>query len=638
MKAVIIGGGIAGLTFSIIMKKKGHEVVINERCNEIPHGANAFMMHEEGVMILKSILAESDMIPGIEINSFILKNPADHEMKSTEMENWKCMKRRDLVEAFKNNIDKNTIKYQRTFSHFKYDNNKVVAAVFENGDVEYGDIFIGADGSNSKVRDLLFGKTNFTKVEVQEVLGTVNDKELVKQLKGTFTKYQHQEKGISFGFIPCSESELIWFNQIDSNLISQPLTDTDSIQRFTKEILNNFPPIVQTILDKTNFANTYVWNTKDFDPLESFHYKNVVLMGDAAHLALPFTSAGTTNAMIDAVVLAEQIENETYIEKAFAGFYQARINTLKEHLDFGRKLKQHFLNPRENEEKFDIPLIKKKVNEDSDKKKIEIIYFTDPICSTCWTIQPQIKKLTTTFNKEIIFKYVMSGLLPSWENFNRGGIQKPEDVILHWDEASTETGIPINHSVWENDPIQSSYPPSIAFKAAQIQDQEKAVHFLRKLNELVFIKGINISRPSVIEMTAIESGLDTEKLMRDLKETALKLFYDDLAFSNEMNIVTLPTFAFKVEGIYKDFLYGYQPYEKFENIILKHYPRILKNPLPQTAADFFNLHSVVTKNEFSHKTESNNKKTEMIIQELIGNKSIHQNKLNGETIFYSIAV
>lgn len=40
----------------------------------------------------------------------------------------------------------------RSFSNFLYQNNKVVAAVFENGDIEYGDVFIGADGSNSKVR------------------------------------------------------------------------------------------------------------------------------------------------------------------------------------------------------------------------------------------------------------------------------------------------------------------------------------------------------------------------------------------------------------------------------------------------------------------------------------------------------
>jgi hypothetical protein len=40
---------------------------------------------------------------------------------------------------------------------------------FENGETEYGDIFIGADGSNSKVKS--FGKVNFTPVAVHEIVG-----------------------------------------------------------------------------------------------------------------------------------------------------------------------------------------------------------------------------------------------------------------------------------------------------------------------------------------------------------------------------------------------------------------------------------------------------------------------------------
>jgi 2-polyprenyl-6-methoxyphenol hydroxylase-like FAD-dependent oxidoreductase len=55
------------------------------------------------------------------------------------------------------------IKEDRKFSHFIYSNDKVVAAAFENGEVEYGDIFVGADGGNSRVREAIFGETKFTR-------------------------------------------------------------------------------------------------------------------------------------------------------------------------------------------------------------------------------------------------------------------------------------------------------------------------------------------------------------------------------------------------------------------------------------------------------------------------------------------
>jgi hypothetical protein len=55
-------------------------------------------------------------------------------------------------------------------------------------------------------------------------------------------------------------------------------------------------------------------------------------------------------------------------------------------------------------------------------KKIKLIYFTDPICSSCWAIEPQLKKLKLEFGEHIIFDYHMGGLLPSWDIYNSGGI------------------------------------------------------------------------------------------------------------------------------------------------------------------------------------------------------------------------
>lgn len=595
MKIVIIGGGIAGLAFSIIMKNKGHEVVINERHDEIPLGAHAFMMHEDGIDILKNILGEEAKIPGNTIDTFTLRDTKNNDITHTSMDHWQCMKRSDLVIELINHIEKSSIKYQRDFSHFIYNNNKAEAAVFQNGDIEYGDMFIGADGANSQVRKLLFGETQFSKIEVQEILGVVNDPELVQQLKGRFTKFQDQKKGISFGCIPFSNNELIWFNQFDVRLSENPLITKDDLKSFTKNVLKDFPSLVHSVLKKTDFSQSYLWNTRDFDPLNSFHQQNVVLIGDAAHLALPFTSAGTTNAVLDSIELANQIEQNNTIEKAFESFYTCRIESLKEHLEFGRKLKQQFLFPNSNEKNIEIPLIKKtKVVEHlhQNSKKIEIIYFTDPICSTCWSIQPQLRKLKSNYHQDLNFQYVMGGLLPSWNNFNRGGISKPIDVIEHWNDVSRETGIPINPTVWKTDPILSSYPPSIAFKAAQLQDPEKAVIFLHILNELVFIHGKNITKTKVINNAAILSGLDVIIMEKDMEERAPSLFYKDLEFTEEMKITSLPTFIFKVEGEHQAALFGFQTYENLEKIVQKNLNKKGRNDIQQSQGPIINLYSM----------------------------------------------
>jgi 2-polyprenyl-6-methoxyphenol hydroxylase-like FAD-dependent oxidoreductase len=48
-----------------------------------------------------------------------------------------------------------------------------------------------------------------------------------------------------------------------------------------------------------------IFEYKRFWTASKFHEGNVVLIGDVAHLALPFTSAGTTNAILDAKALTE---------------------------------------------------------------------------------------------------------------------------------------------------------------------------------------------------------------------------------------------------------------------------------------------------------------------------------------------
>jgi 2-polyprenyl-6-methoxyphenol hydroxylase-like FAD-dependent oxidoreductase len=60
-------------------------------------------------------------------------------------------------------VPEGLIKTGRIFSHFIYENGKAVVAQFSNGEVEYGDIFIGADGSNSAVREAILVLSNLQK-------------------------------------------------------------------------------------------------------------------------------------------------------------------------------------------------------------------------------------------------------------------------------------------------------------------------------------------------------------------------------------------------------------------------------------------------------------------------------------------
>lgn len=200
------------------------------------------------------------------------------------------------------------------------------------------------------------------------------------------------------------------------------------------------------------------------------------------------------------------------------------------------------------------------------KDKIKILYFTDPICSSCWGIEPQLRKLKLEYGHCIEIEYHMGGLLPDW-SYNSGGISKPSDVATHWDEVSAYYQMPIDGDVWLTDPLHSSYPPSIAFKAAQMQDQNKAIKFLRKLREMVFLQKQNICKWEYLSKAATLCELDTNKLKSDYENNANIDFQLDLKLAAQLGVRGFPTLILKNNKNQEQMIYGFMPYQKFEQAI-----------------------------------------------------------------------
>ncbi|MCG9794170.1 DsbA family protein [Flavobacterium algicola] len=620
MKAVIIGGGIAGMTMALLLRKENWEVVINERSPGMLNQGHAFLMSADGLSILSAFSKEQNCsLHKQNVNLFSLKRPDGDEDIRIKLDGWHCMKRVDLITYLYSFFSKDKLKMGRVFSHFLYENNKATAAVFANGEIEYGDIFIGADGSNSTVRQALFGKVAFTPVEVNEIVGISKKRAINDPEKVIFQKYQSKVKGLAFGYIPASCEESVWFMQYDVNLANgDEGKSPEALRDFCYDLLKEFPDEVGEVLDANDFSTTYIWKTRDFDTLPSFHKENVVLIGDAAHLAVPFTSAGTTNALLDAQTLTKALVTSKSITTAFETFYQKRYADLTNHLEQGRLLKQIFLNPEEHSERgYILPLVSDKDKKESEEHKpLKITYFTDPICSTCWVIQPVLRKLKLEYGAYLDIHYLMGGLLPSWDNYERGVIKNPADAAKHWEEVSKHHNTPLDGDIWTDDPLDSSYPPSIAFKAAQIQSNDKAISFLRRLQEKIFIEKKNISKWPVIEKAALTCGLDSALLLKDIQGKGLGLFHEDLDYAEELNVTAFPTILFSIEGEIKATLSGLQSYEKFEATIREFLPNVTSKSINLSPEQLFERFNNMTESEFAFITNRTAEDTNLIMTEL----------------------
>ncbi len=234
----------------------------------------------------------------------------------------------------------------------------------------------------------------------------------------------------------------------------------------------------------------------------------------------------------------------------------------------------------------------------SQSKPVKVIYFTDPICSSCWGIEPQLRKLKLEYGNTIEIEYRMGGLLPDW-SYNSGGISQPSDVAHHWDEVSIYYDMPIDGDVWFEDPLNSSYPPSIAFKAAQLQDNEKALLFMREVREMVFLRKKNIAKWENIEQAAKNVGLDTEQLKSDYEGKAVNLFQEDLILAQEMRVRGFPTMFFKDHKGNTEVVYGSKPYNNYEKAILKLDSGLNKNEYSKTWESLFAKYNSLTAKEYT---------------------------------------
>jgi len=248
-------------------------------------------------------------------------------------------------------------------------------------------------------------------------------------------------------------------------------------------------------------------------------------------------------------------------------------------------------------------------------KPVKIIYFTDPICSSCWGIEPQLRKLKMEYGQYIDIEYRMGGLLPDW-SYNSGGISKPSDVAHHWDEVSRYYQMPIDGDVWLEDPLPSSYPPSIAFKAAQLQDEQKAQLFLRRIKEMVFLEKKNITKWEHLSQAALATGLDTARLQTDYATVAVQRFQEDLAISRQYGVRGFPTIFVTDSKGHQEKIYGSKPYAIFENSVRKLLPSAEKKTIPPTWETLFSTFRTLTSREFAELSGQSIPESEILLEAL----------------------
>ncbi|MDN6160383.1 MAG: DsbA family protein [Staphylococcus equorum] len=191
------------------------------------------------------------------------------------------------------------------------------------------------------------------------------------------------------------------------------------------------------------------------------------------------------------------------------------------------------------------------INFDVSAPNLTLYYVTDPMCSHCWAFEPTLNKLLVQYGHLFNFQMVMGGLLEAWGDGPidpANGIYKPADVTPHWQEVGNYSRMPIDGTIMEIDPVQSSFPASRLYKAIQhVDSPTAAIKFTRLVREAVFVFNKNISDKAVLkhiveDLYKGDNTIDVDSILNIAdSDIGQNLLAEDFNLVSQMGVRGFPT-------------------------------------------------------------------------------------------------
>jgi putative protein-disulfide isomerase len=144
-----------------------------------------------------------------------------------------------------------------------------------------------------------------------------------------------------------------------------------------------------------------------------------------------------------------------------------------------------------------------------------VIFVTDPLCSWCWGMAPDIARIRKTLSGRMDFDFALGGI-------NVGNAAPLRDSALPrfralWEEVSAVTGQRFCGRL-PSDPgfIYNSRPACAGVMAARMIRDAPPFDFLESLQRAFFLEARNVTSTNVMAGIAVECGLDETTFLETL--------------------------------------------------------------------------------------------------------------------------
>ena len=310
MRAIVVGGGIGGLSAAVALRGAGIEVSVFEKARELREVGAGIGLWANATKALRRLgLYEEVRGLGEEIGGEArtwrgrrLFSVSAEEVRREFGDANLVVHRADLQAALHAALPEGTVRLGAELVNFEEDGGGAIAR-FADGREEAGDLLVGADGLRSAVRARLLGPRGGGPPRFAGLTawrGIVEDAEGLVPEGGGLNLWG---RGTEFGLVGIGRGRAYWYLSADA-----PEGGAEGAFGRKGDVLERLRGaygLAREAVEATEEGKILRTDLFDRDPVERWGTGRATLLGDAAHPMTPHLGQGACQAIEDAVVLAD---------------------------------------------------------------------------------------------------------------------------------------------------------------------------------------------------------------------------------------------------------------------------------------------------------------------------------------------
>jgi 2-polyprenyl-6-methoxyphenol hydroxylase-like FAD-dependent oxidoreductase len=321
--AEIVGAGFAGLTAACALAQRGWSVRVHERADRLRTTGAGIYIYENGLRVLEAVGAYDAAVKGAPFAH--TREVRDGRDRLISVHRWAGSRvfsivRQNVINALAESAARAGVEIITDSAATSVTPDGELT--LENGRELKADLVVGADGSNSRLRDSrgLLAKRKYLVDGCTRLLMDKTEAERAITDGAKTIEYWSGTRRVLY--TPCSESDIyIALTMLDSDVVAKTLP-------VRKDEWKRAFPHLEILIDRIGDQGRY--DRFDLIRLKRWSAGRVAIIGDAAHALPPNIGQGGGCAMMNALSLAVYLDREKEVGPALA-LWERNERPLTEH-------------------------------------------------------------------------------------------------------------------------------------------------------------------------------------------------------------------------------------------------------------------------------------------------------------------